>query len=311
METSQMPKSYHHMTLELRSQIFTLKSIGLSCRAIAAHVGVHYSTIYRELYRNSTQSGYSPSSAQVMASKRRHVASSRPKTITPELRDIILELLKKDFSPVQISGRLKKTRGICVSHETIYRMISKNKREKGNLYTHLRHKGKKYNKRGSKNAGRGCIPGRIDIDARPKIVDQKVRIGDWEGDLVIGSQTKGVVLMTLVDRASKFTIIRRLYNKTAKGSAKAIISALKGLPCHTITSDNGKEFAAHARVSKALRTLFFFAKPYHSWERGLNEHTNGLIRQYLPKGTSFEGLSLKNIRIIAGLPHINKYLKTA
>ena len=293
-----MAKSYLHITPSLRSQIFRLRSMKFSYRATAKELGIHHSTVSREIRRNSDANGYDPLRAQKIAEARRHLASVRPKTFTGEVREWVLKYLKQDFSPVQISGRLKRLEVANISHEAIYRMIWKDKRNGGDLYKHLRHSGKKYNKRGAKNAGRGCIPGRVDIDERPKIVEDKVRIGDWEIDLVVGTQVKGFVLLTMVDRASKFVVIRRLRDKTADGAAKAIIEALQGLPVHTITSDNGKEFAKHADVSKALKTLCFFAKPYHSWERGLNEHTNGLIRQYLPKKQSFEGLSLKTVQLI-------------
>jgi IS30 family transposase len=165
------------------------------------------------------------------------------------------------------------------------------------IYTHLRHRGKKYQHRGSKNAGRGCIPHRIDIQERPAIVEEKIRLGDWEIDLIIGAQQQGAIL-SMVDRASKYTLLAPLPNKTAAGVTTAILDAFhRPLPdapqhlVHTITSDNGKEFAAHRQIAAALDCAFFFATPYHSWERGLNEHVNGLVRQYLPKKMTFSHLT--------------------
>lgn len=158
----------------------------------------------------------------------------------------------------------------------------------GTLYKHLRHHGKKYNKRSSGKAGRGCIPNRVDIDERPPIVAEKTRLGDWEGDTIIGAKHQGAIV-SYVDRCSKFTILKKIDRKTADFGTMATIEKLgqASLPVLTITYDNGKEFSEHGAISKALNVNCYFAKPYHSWERGLNEHTNGLVRQYLPKSTDF------------------------
>jgi len=158
----------------------------------------------------------------------------------------------------------------------------------------LRHSGKKYNKRSSVAAGRGHIPNRVDIDERPKIVEQKTRIGDWEGDTIIGAKHQGAIV-SLVDRCSKFTVLKKIDRKTAELVTKAAVEKLGGLSLLllviTITLDNGKEFADHVTIADKLGAKVYFAKPYHAWERGLNEYTNGLIRQYLPKSTDFTQVS--------------------
>ena len=175
---------------------------------------------------------------------------------------------------------------IVLVMNTIYRHIWKDKSSGGSLYKHLRHSGKKYNKRSSVAAGRGHIPNCVDIDERPKIVEQKTRIGDWEGDTIIGAKHQGAIV-SLVDCCSKFTVLKKIDRKTAKAFTKAAVEKLGGLSLLllviTITLDNGKEFADHVTIADKLGAKVYFAKPYHAWERGLNEHTNGLIRQYFQK----------------------------
>jgi IS30 family transposase len=219
-------------------------------------------------------------------------AASVPKVMTLELQAIIRSKLELLWSPVQISGRLKSDNIASVSHESIYKMVWKAKKNGDELYKFLRHSGKKYNKRSGKNSGRGLIPNRVDIELRDKIVEEKSRIGDWEADTVIGSNHKGAIV-TLVDRMSKFSLFTLVPDKTKESVTPAIEKSLQGMKqnVQTITFDNGKEFAGHQELSRSLETLCFFAKPYHSWERGLNEHTNGLLRQFVPKKSDFGQLS--------------------
>jgi len=208
----------------------------------------------------------------------------------------------EQWSPRQISGWLESAGYGGVSHERIYQHIWADKKKGGSLWKHLRHNGKKYNKRKGKNAGRGLIPNRIDIGERPAIVDAKERLGDWEGDTIIGKDHKGAIV-SLVDRASKLTKLILLPNKTAEAVTNAIVTALKPLASNTktLTFDNGKEFAGHTDITQALNAACYFAKPYHSWERGLNEHTNGLVRQYFPKGTDFSTLPQKAVQRVENL----------
>ena len=293
-----MEKDYSHVTRDIRCQIYALKATGLSLKRIAEQVGKHRSTIYREIARNTGKCGYRFKQADNMACQRRSHASQAAKKLTPSLLAEIEANLSEDWSPEQISGRLK-LEGKSVSHESIYRHVWANKRAGGELHKHLRHKGKRYNKRSSGKAGRGCIPNRVDITKRPLIVEKKSRIGDWEGDTVISAVSK-TALLTVVDRCSKYTLIKKIGQKTAENVYHAMIEKMHLLPhtVHTITYDNGMEFAAHDKISKDLHSKAYFATPYHSWERGLNEHSNGLIRQYLPKSFDFKNTTDEEIQNI-------------
>lgn len=183
-----------------------------------------------------------------------------------------------------------------VSKETIYQYIWKDKRQGGLLYKHLRTKGKRYRKRGDSNDKRGLMTDRVDISMRPEVVDKKFRIGDLEIDLVIGSDHKGA-LLTINDRATGILFMDKIENKEANVvQAKAIELLDDWKPfIHTITSDNGKEFANHKEIAQALDIDYYFAKPYHSWERGANENLNGLVRQYFPKKTNFENINKQEV----------------
>jgi transposase, IS30 family len=294
-----MPEGYHHMTLDIRSQIYALKATGTSLHKIASIVGHHVSTISREINRNTGGRGYRYKQANNMAIERRSSASCTPKRLTEECITIIKKRLKQKWSPEQISGRSKLEGIDMVSYEAIYQYVWLDKRCGGNLYKHLRHHNKKYNKRSSGKAGRGCIPNRIDIAERPAIVEQKRRVGDWEGDTIIGAKHKGAIV-SYVDRCSKFTVLKKVKNKTAELVSQATLEKLgQGLPVLTITYDNGKEFSEHCKIASQLNAKCYFARPYHSWERGLNEHTNGLVRQYLPKSTDFTKVSDKTVQCIA------------
>lgn len=294
-----MPKGYSHVTRDIRCQIYALKAIGTSQNKIAKIVGRSSSTISREIKRNTGGRGYRYKQADAKAVERRSNASRAPKKLTESLIRMIDQKLLEDWSPEQTSGRLK-LEGITISPEAIYQHIWKDKRAGGTLYTHLRHHGKKYNKRSSGKAGRGCIPNRVDITERPPIVEQKARIGDWEGDTIIGVRHQGAIV-SYVDRCSKFTVLKKIDRKTAELVTQATIEKLGkgGLPVETITYDNGLEFSDHGNIASALQANCYFAKPYHSWERGLNEHTNGLVRQYLPKKTDFTQVSDQTVQLIA------------
>jgi len=297
-----MPKAYHHVTREIRSQIYTLKATGTSLHKISAIVDRNVSTISREIKRNTGSRGYRYKQADEKAVERRANASRTPQKLTPTLVTIIEENLLEKWSPDQISGRLKEKGIASISHEAIYQYIWKNKRAGGSLYKNLRHSGKKYNKRSSGKAGRGCIPNRVDITERPQIVEEKARVGDWEGDTVISAVSKTAIL-TVVDRHSKFTRIKKLGRKTAENVRAAMKEVMSSLPVYTVTYDNGMEFAAHQGIAADLNAHCYFATPYHSWERGLNEHTNGLIRQYLPKSVDFKDVTDDEIQAIEN--HLN------
>ena len=295
-----MPKGYYHLTYELRCQIYILKDSGSSAAAISRALNVSPSTISRELSRNMGTKGYCYLEAQEKAIKRKN---SKPSSkLTTTIISTIDEKLNEQWSPVQISGWMQIHEMECVSYKTIYNYIAKDAKLGGSLRKQLRHNGKKYNKQSKGNSGRGCIPNRIDIDQRPAIVDQKTRLGDWELDTIIGAAHKGVIV-SMVERVSKLTKIVKVSRKTADEVAQAIIDQLMPYKAfvHTLTSDNGKEFAFHQKISLELSAEFYFATPYHSWERGLNEHTNGLIRQYFPKSQSFTNLTSEDILRVENL----------
>jgi IS30 family transposase len=212
--------------------------------------------------------------------------------MTPALIILTEARILMDWSPEQISGQLEDELGIMISHERIYQHIWTDKRHDGTLYTHLRQSNKKRKKQYGSKDKRGQIRNRISIDERPAIVAEKTRIGDWEIDTVIGQNHQGA-LVTIVDRVSKFTLIKKVNSKHAEVVTAATISLLQPYldKTLTITADNGKEFAGHETIKEQLNANVYFAHPYHSWERGLNENTNGLIRQYFTKGSSFENIT--------------------
>ncbi|MGZ5022757.1 MAG: IS30 family transposase [Chthoniobacterales bacterium] len=293
-----MSDGYHHLTYEERCEIYALTRSGLSQAAVARQLGVDRSTIKRELDRNAGARGYRFKQAQEKASQRRKIASCAPRKMKPDLvKSIEEKLTQEQWSPDQISGWLAKSRIASISCERIYQHVRKDRKNGGNLYIHLRHRGKKYNRRMGKTSGRGLIPNRVDIDQRPAIVATKSRIGDWEADTIIGARHKGVI-MSHVERKSWYTKLAKLPDRSAGSVVRACRRTLLPLAhcIKTITYDNGKEFASHAEIDTALHAKSFFAKPYHSWERGLNEHTNGLVRQYFPKGTDFSTISNADVQ---------------
>lgn len=293
-------QTHSHLGHALRCQIYALKKRNLSQSAIAQQLGVDQSTISRELKRNSGKRGYRYKQADMKARARRAaVYGQRTKKISGFTLRFVISKLKEDWSPDQISGTLKKNYKISLSHEMIYQYVYDDKRSGGDLYKHLRRKGKKYQKRGSrKYAGRGYIKDRVDISERPKVVEKMQRFGDFEADLIEGTKKGKAVLLTLVDRKTKFLIAAKCPSKNASEVRKAMIKSLKRFAgrTRTITSDNGKEFSEHAHVAGKLKIKYFFAKPYAAWQRGLNEHSNGLVRQYFPKGTDFAIVDNKEIR---------------
>ena len=288
-----MPKGYHQLTRDQRCQLYTLKDNGESTDNIAVILGVHRSALYRELKRNAGSNGYEFQEAQEKALEKKKFSSCNNLKMTPKLITIIEDKLELQWSPEQISGWIKRQNtNVTISYESIYKHVWQDKLDGGKLYKELRHGGKKYNKRGSGKAGRGCIPGRIDISERPAIVEEKIRLGDWEIDTIIGAEHRGAVV-TMVERYSKLTLLAQVSRKTAEEVEKALTRKLLEVSdvVLTLTADNGKEFANHLQVTACLGATIYFARPYHSWERGLNEHTNGLIRQYLPKNQRLDDVT--------------------
>lgn len=287
--------SYTHLTAGERYHIDELLRQGFAQSAIAKALSRSASSISRELRRNKGKRGWRPHQANEKA-KEKLIARGKGNAskVDESAWDYALDKLKTaQWSPEQINGRLKKEKLPLISHESIYQRILADKRSGGHLYKHLRCKKKRRNRYGAKTAGRGCIPNRIDIEERPAIVDSRKRVGDWEGDTVIGSHDGGAVIATMVERKSRFLVVSKAKNKTTKAVIGGIIEQMKPLSAlvETITFDNGKEFSSHHKLKESLGSNIFFAKPYHSWERGLNENTNGLLRQYFPKKTGFDNIS--------------------
>lgn len=291
-------KHYTQLTEVQRYQISALRKEGLSQQAIALNIGVHPSTISRELRRNKGLRGYRPAQAQRKAIER-HRQKSKAIRLGTEQIGYIHEKIKEEWSPEQVSATMAQAGIDSVSHETIYRYLQTERSEGGTLYTRLRHKSRKYRKRYGSTDRRGQIHNRVGIDERPAVVDQRSRIGDFEIDTVIGKNHKQA-LVTIVDRYSKLTLIKKVTHKRAELVRSAAVELLSPIAhwVHTITADNGKEFAEHEKISEAIKAAIYFAHPYASWERGTNENTNGLIRQYFPKGTRFEEITDEQIRIV-------------
>jgi len=292
-------REYRQLTDEDRIEIYAMKQAGKQQNKIAAELGVHPSTVSRELVRNTGLRGYRPKQAHQKALYRRFTARKAVKMM-PATIDYIESKLAQEHSPEQISERMKLDpgwNGPTVSHERIYQHIWQDKAQSGMLYKRLRIGGtKQRRKRRNSRDMRGTIKNRVGIEERPDIVERKIRIGDWEGDTVVGKNHQGA-LVTLVDRKSKLTLIGKVNRYTADSVEETIISLMELLPRrnYTLTVDNGKEFASHEAVADALRIRVYFADPYSAWQRGLNENTNGLIRQYVPKGSEVRTLTDEQI----------------
>jgi IS30 family transposase len=281
-------KTYRQLTQAQRYQIYALKKMGHKQMEIANCIGVHKSTISRELKRNHGQRGYRPKQAQRLALSRRRKGRCR---IQAETWVLIEGKICLDWSPEQISGWLLKHHQIQVSHEWIYQYIVSDKQAGGDLYKHLRCQKKRRKRYGSRDR-RGKLPNRRSIEERPKVVDQRQRLGDWEVDTILGKGRRQAVL-TLTERKSRFALLRKVDRRTAELVSEATIDLLQPVAdrLHTITGDNGKEFAEHERIAQELGIDFFFAHPYAAWERGANENMNGLVRQYIPKNRDFTSVT--------------------
>lgn len=289
-------KKKNHLTLGQRCEIAALLRAGHSQKEIAARIGKDKSAISREIRRNSGSRGYTAPHAQMLADERKERFRA-PRRFTDSVRRRVESGIREDLSPEQIVGGAAREGVPMVSVERIYRHVRADKSAGGDLYRHTRHK----LKHRARPVGGGIpIRNRVPIDERPAEVEQRMRIGDIEADTVMGKDGK-TALLTLTDRRSRMEWVERLpKGKGSKGLAEVMIRTLwpyrKWL--RTTTSDSGTEFAEHGAIAKALGVKFYFAHPYSSWERGLNENTNGLIRQYIPKGTSMDDYSDQYIKEI-------------
>jgi len=286
-----------HLTPEQRYTISAMYRQGCSQKMISKTIGKDKSVISRELKRNANSKGkYSFGYAQDMVNIRKE-RLKKPRKLHAWLKNEIIRMIELDWSPQQIEGRLKLENKPFVSHETIYKIIRKDKTDGGTLYKHTRHKLKHRKRPVGKKIS---IKNRITIDQRPEIVDTKQRFGDWEIDTIMGENNKGAIV-TLVERKTNFMMMEKLeHGKNAKQLAKTVIGLLTGYIhyVHTITADNGTEFADHQTIAKALKTCFFFTHPYAAWEKGLIENTNKLIRQYIPKKSNFKNINNQKIKEI-------------
>jgi IS30 family transposase len=281
-------RTYTQLTSGQRYQISVLKRIGSSPTEIAKELEVHKSTIFRELTRNTGKRGYRPKQADEKAMRRRSKAKPR---IEADAWKVVEEKLCQDWSPEQVSGWLKKQARPSISHEWIYQHILTDKRSGGDLYKHLRCQKKRRKRYGSPER-RGKLPNRVSIEERPEVVNQRERLGDWEVDTLVGKNQQGA-LVSLVERKSRYTLLGWVQRRQADLVKQTVVSLLIPLTNRvlSITSDNGKEFAEHLQIAEALDTAFYFSHPYSAWERGTNENTNGLIRQYFPKGSDFSSVT--------------------
>lgn len=287
-------RSYTQLTQEQRYQIYALMKADHSQIEIAEIVGVHKSTVSREVRRNRGLRGYRPQQAHQLALHRRQ-DKGRPR-ILPQHWRLIEDLLHEDWSPEQISLWLAQERRLHLSHEWIYQHILQDKAQGGDLYRHLRCQ-KARKKRYGTYDRRGQLCNRVSIDERPAVVERRTRLGDWELDTIIGRNHKQA-LVSLTERTSRLALIAKVPSKAAEGIKHAVLKLLMPLSnqVHTLTSDNGKEFAQHEAIAEALDADFYFAHPYASWERGLNENTNGLIRQYFPKCRDFTTITQRDVQ---------------
>lgn len=288
--------SYKHLSLEERYYIEIALRGDSTLSAIAKALGRSQGSISKEIQRNRGKRGYRHKQAHRNYLQRLTLKAA-PTKLTQSTREIIDHWLQeRQYSPEQIAGRLLLEKGISMHHETIYRYIYRDKKEGGTLHTHLRHYGKTYRKRNGKLGRYIGIPDRVDIEERPDIVNNRERLGDWEADTMIGKNHKGA-LVTLDERVSKLRLVYPLARKKAMAVKDAIVSLLTPFQewVKTITFDNGREFAKHMKAASALHCKTYFAKPYHSWERGQNENANGLLRQYFPKSMELHNIAFQSV----------------
>lgn len=294
-----MERKQGHLTKEERIRIETLLKEGYSETSIAKRLCRDRRSIKREVQRNSGKDGYKADEAHRLATLRRE--KPRHKKFSSEAMKHVRRRLRKKDSPQQIAEAMEEEVGFKISFRRIYDFIADDKAAGGTLYTELRIANGKPRRPKKQRGEAGCkhIPNRVDIELRPQIVNSRLRFGDWEADLVCGVHHQGF-LVTLVERKSRLTLIGQVKFKTAEAVSAEIIRLL--LPhkdrVHTITYDNGREFCYHEKVNKRLGCQSYFAKPYHSWERGTNENTNGLIRQYLPKGSDLRKVKPEQVKRI-------------
>lgn len=291
--------SYTRVTEIERSQIYVLRQAGKGNNEIARIIGRDKGTVSREVRRNKGLKGYRHQQAHRKAEER--AARPGPRRFTDEVRLDAEQKLRKGWTPEQICGRAELEGRPHVCKETVYKHVYADAKAGGELWKELVRAKRKRKRRCPRQdgRGRGLIPGRRGIETRPPEVELRVKVGHWEGDLVVGAAATGY-LVTLVERVTRYTLVGWSATKEADEVKSVVIRLLAaiGVACTGVTFDNGKEFARHAEIATALKADVFFARPYHSWERGTNENTNGLIRRLYPKSESFAAIGERDLRRI-------------
>ena len=293
-------KHYHHLCNEERFYIWQARREGHTQKQIAETLGRHPSTLSRELKRNTYAQCHFYTyhwAKQIVRHRKQHANRHKYRKLTEKRAPLITQLVRQYLSPEQVSGYLKHHHALSLSHEPIYRFIYSDATRKAELKPFLRQGGRSRRKRYGSGARASCIPHRLSITERPQEVAKKERLGDWECDTVIGKDRKSV-LVTVVDRASLYTVCSRVLSRSAHVVSQAIIRLLRPVKerVKTLTFDNGSEFVKHERIARALEATTYFAHPYSSWERGINENTNGLLRQFFPKRTDFRKISWQQVQ---------------
>ena len=271
-----------------------MKQAGKTQNEIAQAIGFSQSAISKELSLNHGKRGYRPVQAHRLAMDRRRCKRTRPPVMVGTIKDKVEARLRIKHSPDQISKSLA-LEGIKVSHETIYQYIANDKKAGGDLSLNLRINGKRRYRRRSKIGRREKIPNRVDIEERPMIISGRNRYGDWEADLIQGAAGSGF-LLSIYERKSRIGRLHLLRDKSSAETMKGIVTILYGLKVHSITYDNGLEFAMHELVNELLNCDSYFCKPYRSWEKGGVENYNGLVRQYFPKGYDFASITPERLQ---------------
>ncbi|MCJ7615957.1 MAG: IS30 family transposase [Desulfobacterales bacterium] len=300
--------SYTHLSSNERYVISHLVLYGLSLREISRRLQRHHSTISREIKRNrptyADDAVYWYEPAQEFADQRKRIPHHWIRKSNAQLMNYLKCKLMQDWSPEEIAGRLivdyPNNELMRVSHETIYLWIYSDAINGGNLYIHLRRLHKRRRKQRRYGSCRGLIAGRVSISVRPEVVETRERFGDWEGDTVEGAKGSGGIA-SHVERKSRYLVAAKLSDKTANTMTIASIKAFRRIPKvmrKTLTVDNGKEFSQFKQLEKKTGFCIYFADPYSSWQRGSNENTNGLIRQYFPKGTNFRDITSKDLAFV-------------
>lgn len=305
-------KKYTHFNTEEREQLFDLLQIGLKQKEIAQIIGKSESAVSREKKRNSTVidrrynnspkqvKHYLPHRAQQKYERRRKESKYPFPLKNPQIHEYVINKLTsfEAWSPDSIAGRIEEDIGEKVSHECIYQFIYSKRARSLELWKYLRRSHKKRQKKKGRKHRKSHIPGRKDIVLRPRKVDERKRFGDWEGDSIMGKGKKSAV-HTEIERISRMLFIEKMRRKTALEAQKAMLRIFKPLPKkmkRTTTLDNGPEHVSHQQVTQKTGIQVYFARPYASWQRGANEHANGLVRWYFPKGTNFDEVSQEDLK---------------